>query len=172
MTIWLTWWSGVLKRSFVVIHSSWLLISTSTKQCSTKLVSKKGPREKTRWRTFCWLCWRKWSTKSTVAALMRRPTFWLSLMMLTDTEINGLLRRCENILTDALTFENAAEFYCKGYLMQHLFEDGSNGIHSGKLHQGPKTEWMVPLHDEFKLVQGHGGNPWSHNVEEVSSFLC
>jgi hypothetical protein len=56
--------------------------------------------------------------------------------------------------------------------MHHLFEDGSNGIHCGKLHQGPKTEWMVPLHDEFKLVEGHGGNPWSHNVEEVSSFLC
>ncbi len=83
---------------------------------------------------------------------MRRLTFRLCLMLLTNTGINGLLCRCENILTDALTFENVAEFYCKGYLMQHLFEDGSNGIHSGKLHQGPKTEWMVPLHDEFELV--------------------
>jgi hypothetical protein len=56
--------------------------------------------------------------------------------------------------------------------MQHLFEDGRNEIHHRKLHQGPKTVWMVHLHDEFKLVKGHGGNPWIHNEEEVSSFLC
>jgi hypothetical protein len=107
-----------------------------------------------------------------VTALMRRLTFRLCLMLLTETGINGLLSRCEIILTDSLTFENAAKFYCKGYLMQHLFEDGSNRIHRRKLHQGPKTVWMVPLNNEFKLPQSHGGNPWSHNEEEVSSFLC
>ncbi len=55
--------------------------------------------------------------------------------------------------------------------MQHLFQDGSTGIHHGQLHRGPKTEWIVQLYDEFKLVQGHGGNPWIHNEEEVSSIL-
>jgi hypothetical protein len=66
--------------------------------------------------------------------------------------IKGLVLRCENILTNALAIENAAEFFYKGYL-------------TGSIHL--KTAAMNFIAENFKLVKETGG--WSNFLMSSNS---